>query len=70
MHELELQPENEKGSENGPQTLPFQVQIKYTSLDGQKCLRVFTETRPVTSERSVANQGKSNQGYQGESSLH
>ena len=37
--------------------VPFQVQIKYTSLDGQQCLRVFTEVRPVTSDKEVANEG-------------
>ena len=37
--------------------VPFQVQIKYTSLDGQQCLRVFTEVRPTTSDKRVANQG-------------
>ena len=37
--------------------VPFQVQIKYTSLDGQQCLRVFTEVRPTTSDKGVANQG-------------
>jgi len=36
--------------------LPFQVQIKYTRLDGMRCIRVITETRPVTSDRQVAEQ--------------
>ena len=39
------------------QKVPFQVQVKYTSLDGQQCLRVFTEVRPVTSDKRVANEG-------------
>ena len=39
------------------QEVPFQVQIKYTSLDGQQCLRVFTEARPTTSDKGVADEG-------------
>ena len=34
--------------------LPFQVQIRYTDLDGNKALRVLTETRRVTNQREVA----------------
>ena len=34
--------------------LPFQVQIRYTDLDGNKALRVLTETRLVTNQREVA----------------
>ena len=37
--------------------VPFQVQMKYTSLDGQQCLRVFSEVRPVTSDKGVASEG-------------
>ena len=40
-----------------PEALPFQVQIRYKSLDGQQCLRVLTEARPLTSDIAVANQG-------------
>ena len=49
---------SEKQANNKPQEVPFQVQIKYTSLDGQQCLRVFTEVRPVTSDKGVANKGR------------
>ena len=48
---------SENEVDNKPQEVPFQVQIKYTSLDGQQCLRVFTEVRPVTSDKSVASKG-------------
>ena len=48
-----------KGDEqNDEKTLPFQVQIKYKSLDGQQCLRVLTESRLVTTDKMVANKGK------------
>ena len=46
---LQKDPETER--------LPFQVQVRYKSLDGQQCLRVITESRPVTSDITVANQG-------------
>ena len=48
---------SEKEADTKPQEVPFQVQVKYTSLDGQQCLRVFTEVRPVTSDKGVANKG-------------
>jgi len=34
--------------------LPFQVQIEYTRLNGMKCMRVLSETRPVTQDKAVA----------------
>ena len=42
---------------DGQPHLPFQLQIEYTSLDGDRCLRVITQTKPVTKDRSVANKG-------------
>ena len=42
---------------DGQPHLPFQLQIEYTSLDGDRCLRVITQTKPVTKERSVADKG-------------
>lgn len=37
-------------------SLPFQVQIRYTRLDGTKCLRVMTKTQRVTKSRAHAEQ--------------
>jgi len=34
--------------------LPFQVQIRYTRLDGNKCIRVLSKSREVTSDRQQA----------------
>ena len=34
---------------------PFQTQIKYTALDGSKCLRVITKTMEVSGEREELN---------------
>lgn len=33
--------------------LPFQLQIRYTKLDGMRCLRVESKTQPVTRDRKV-----------------
>ena len=38
--------------------LPFQLQIEYTSLDGDRCLRVITQAKPVTRDRSLAERGR------------
>eukprot|EP00457_Paulinella_chromatophora_P001328 gb/GEZN01001330.1/.p1 GENE.gb/GEZN01001330.1/~~gb/GEZN01001330.1/.p1 ORF type:complete len:829 (+),score=178.97 gb/GEZN01001330.1/:185-2671(+) len=35
----------------GLKTIPFQVQIRYTRLDGSKCIRVLSQTREVTSSK-------------------
>jgi len=32
-------------------TLPFQVQIRYKRLDGSKCIRVLSQSRPVSQDR-------------------
>ena len=42
----------------GQPHLPFQLQIEYTSLDGDRCLRVITQAKPVTRDRSLAERGK------------
>lgn len=34
--------------------LPFQVQVAFTRLDGMKCLRVISQKRPLTKDRSMA----------------
>lgn len=36
--------------------LPFQVQIKYTKLDGSKCLRTITRTQAITHDRGLVEQ--------------
>jgi len=40
-----------------PRSIPFQVQLTYTSLSGMKALRVLTHAQPVTLDRSVAERG-------------
>lgn len=37
-------------------TLPFQVQITFTKLDGSKCLRTITRTQAMTTNRSLVEQ--------------
>jgi hypothetical protein len=34
---------------------PFQTQIKYTTLDGSKCLRVITKQMETSGEREELN---------------
>jgi len=34
--------------------LPFQVQIRFTTLDGTKCIRSITRNQPVTKDRDLA----------------
>jgi len=35
-------------------SLPFQVQITFTKLDGMKCLRVLSKAQPITTNRRMA----------------
>lgn len=35
-------------------TVPFQVQVRYTKLNGMKCLRVISKAQPLTHDRHVA----------------
>ena len=42
---------------NGQINYPFQLQIEYTSLEGDKCLRVITQTKPLTNNRELAEKG-------------
>ena len=37
-------------------TLPFQVQITFTKLDGSKCLRTITRTQAITHNRTLVEQ--------------
>eukprot|EP01116_Phalansterium_solitarium_P022340 TRINITY_DN7337_c0_g1_i2.p1 TRINITY_DN7337_c0_g1~~TRINITY_DN7337_c0_g1_i2.p1 ORF type:complete len:671 (+),score=201.42 TRINITY_DN7337_c0_g1_i2:186-2198(+) len=37
-------------------SLPFQLQISYTRLDGMKCMRVITKSQPITFNRTQAEQ--------------
>ena len=38
--------------------LPFQLQITYTGQDGSRCLRVITQAKPTTQDRTVAEKGR------------
>lgn len=38
--------------------LPFQVQIRYTKLDGMKCLRVISKSQPITQKREEAERDR------------
>ena len=42
---------------DGQPHLPFQLQMEYTNLDGDRCLRVITQTKPVTKDRNIADKG-------------
>ena len=42
----------------GKPHLPFQLQIEYTSQDGSRCMRVITQAKPITTNRDVAEKGK------------
>lgn len=35
--------------------LPFQVQIRYTKLNGMKCIRLISQAKPMTRDRATAN---------------
>jgi hypothetical protein len=48
--DLTLEELKQKGS------VPFQVQIHYTGLDGGKYLRVISQVKPVTEDRKLAEQ--------------
>ena len=48
--------EGDDVSEKSTKELPFQIQISYTDLEGNKALRVLTQTRRVTNQRRVAEQ--------------
>ncbi len=39
---------------NQLKALPFQLQIRYTRLDGMKCMRTISKSQPVTFDRKVA----------------
>jgi len=41
---------------NALKELPFQLQIKYTKLDGMKCMRVISKTQPITFDKKVAEE--------------
>ena len=38
--------------------LPFQLQIKYTDLDGSRCMRVTTMAKPITDNKQTADRGE------------
>ncbi|XP_003382887.1 PREDICTED: circularly permutated Ras protein 1-like [Amphimedon queenslandica] len=39
---------------DGQPHLPFQLQIEYTNSDGDRCLRVITKAKPITTDRVKA----------------
>ena len=43
---------------NGQPHLPFQLQIEYTNSDGDRCLRVITKAKPITTDRLKAEKGE------------
>ena len=38
--------------------VPFQLQIIYNAKDGSKALRVLTQKKPLTTDKSLAEAGK------------
>ena len=42
----------------GEAHLPFQLQIKYTDLDGSRCMRVTTMAKPTTDNKQTANRSE------------
>lgn len=50
------QPQQQK-TINELKELPFQLQIKYTDLEGAQALRVITQTMPITTDRIEAENG-------------
>jgi len=47
-------------STDRPNELPFQLQVRYTDLDGAKAMRVLTQAQPVTSDRKEAETRNNN----------
>jgi len=41
---------------NNLKELPFQVQIRYSKLDGMKCIRIITKSQPITFDKKVAEE--------------
>ena len=39
------------------QELPFQLHLVYVDLDGVQAMRVLTQTKPITTDRTVAEKG-------------
>jgi len=37
-------------------SIPFQLQIYYTTLNGKKCVRVITQTQEITTDKNLAEQ--------------
>lgn len=44
--------------ESDPKDLPFQVQIRYTDIEGAVAMRVLTQIQPVTKDRQQAEMCK------------
>ena len=43
---------------DGKDHLPFQLQIEYTGKDGSRCVRVISQAKPVTTDRTIAEKGE------------
>ncbi|KAF2072511.1 hypothetical protein CYY_006178 [Polysphondylium violaceum] len=37
-------------------SIPFQLQLYYTTLDGKKCVRIITQTQEITTDKNLAEQ--------------
>ena len=42
---------------DGMVQLPFQLQVKYTDLDGSRCMRVTTMAKPIIDNKQTADRG-------------
>lgn len=42
---------------DGKPHLPFQLQVEYTSRDGSRLMRVITDAKPITRDRTAAEKG-------------
>ncbi len=43
---------------DGKPHLPFQLQVEYTSRDGSRLMRVITDAKPITRDRTAAERGR------------
>ncbi|EGG24575.1 type A von Willebrand factor domain-containing protein [Cavenderia fasciculata] len=50
-----FQPRAKVGAKDVLREYPFQVQIKYTKLDGMRCMRVVSASLPSTAKRAVSD---------------
>ncbi len=43
---------------DGKPHLPFQLQVEYTGKDGSRLMRVITDAKPITRDRTAAERGR------------